>query len=401
MLAIHVSDTHLGAMPFGLFSRAKDIYSSFAETIEIALKERASFYIHSGDFFDLPSPPPEAYLVAYRNLRKLKEKNIKVIVTSGQHDTPKRVAMSPLQMLLDLGVIDVLSVNEIIQREFEIENRYVNFICVPYPARTSIPTLSRPLKEYHRNILIAHLLLKELGIPSEQADISLSQIPNWLNYIALGDYHIKTELRHGAAYAVYPGATEILKMNECCDKYVVLIDLSTDFPKPQYVKLSNVRPWIIVSYRDMQSLSNMLSNRLSEVKKMNLKQPIVVVNVLNSSIEPLEKYLALLRDRGEIEYFRLVYSDRSATENDDLLKTRTVIEELEYINVPKLIEQIVGDTQLAHFLTNLVKEPSKAIAKSIVDYLREKPEVAKQIEGIAKLNILTNYMKSEHSRNES
>jgi hypothetical protein len=145
----------------------------------------------------------------------------------------------------------------------------------------------------------------------------------------------------------------------------------------------------------------MLSNRLSEVKKMNLKQPIVVVNVLNSSIEPLEKYLTLLRDRGEIEYFRLVYSDRSATENDDLLKTRTVIEELEYINVPKLIEQIVGDTQLAHFLTNLVKEPSKAIAKSIVDYLREKPEVAKQIEGIAKLNILTNYMKSEHSHSES
>jgi hypothetical protein len=90
-------------------------------------------------------------------------------------------------MLLDLGVIDVLSVNEIIQREFEIENRYVNFICVPYPARTSIPALSRPLKEYHKNILVAHLLLKELGIPSEQADISLSQIPNWLNYIAWCD----------------------------------------------------------------------------------------------------------------------------------------------------------------------------------------------------------------------
>uniref|UniRef100_A0A7C4BCW6 DNA repair exonuclease n=1 Tax=Ignisphaera aggregans TaxID=334771 RepID=A0A7C4BCW6_9CREN len=401
MLAVHVSDTHLGAMPFGLFSRAKDIYSSFIESIEIALRERVSFYIHSGDFFDSPNPPPEAYLIAYRNLRKLKERNIRVIVTSGQHDIPKKVAMSPLQLLLDLGVIDTLSMSGVVQKEFEIEGKRVNFICVSYSSKASIPSLGKPLKECHKNVLVAHLLLKELGIPSEQADLSLSQIPGWLNYIALGDYHIKTELRRGAAYAVYPGATEVLKVNECCDKYVALIDLSVDFPKPQYIKLYSVRPWVIVNYRDMRALSIELSNRLSEIKRLNLKQPIVVVNVLNSSIEPLERYLTLLRDRGEIEYFRLVYSDKGVSNDDAMLKVRTFVDELEYINVPKLIEQIVRDTHLAQLLTSLVKEPSKAIAKSIADYLRESPEATKLIESITKVSILTNYIKSKSSDGKS
>jgi len=400
MLAMHVSDTHLGATPFGLFSRAKDIYSSFIESIEIALRERVNFYIHAGDFFDSPNPPPEAYLIAYRNLRKLKERNIRVIVTSGQHDIPKKVAMSPLQLLLDLGVIDTLSMSDIVQKEFEIEGKRVNFICVSYSLKASIPSLGKPLKEYHKNVLVAHLLLKELGIPSEQADLSLSQIPGWLNYIALGDYHIKTELRRGAAYAVYPGATEVLKVNECCDKYVVLIDLSVDFPKPQYIKLYSVRPWIVVNYRDMQGLSVELSNRLSEIKRLNLKQPIVVVNVLNSSVEPLERYLTLLRDRREIEYFRLVYLDKGVSD-DAMLKVRTFIDELEYINVPKLIEQIVRDTHLAQLLTSLVKEPSKAIAKSIADYLKESPEATKLIEGITKVSILTNYIKSKSNDGKS
>jgi DNA repair exonuclease SbcCD nuclease subunit len=400
MLAMHVSDTHLGAMPFGLFSRAKDIYSSFIESIEIALRERVNFYIHAGDFFDSPNPPPEAYLIAYRNLRKLKERNIRVIVTSGQHDIPKKVAMSPLQLLLDLGVIDTLSMSDIVQKEFEIEGKRVNFICVSYSLKASIPSLGKPLKEYHKNVLVAHLLLKELGIPSEQADLSLSQIPGWLNYIALGDYHIKTELRRGAAYAVYPGATEVLKVNECCDKYVVLIDLSVDFPKPQYIKLYSVRPWIVVNYRDMQGLSVELSNRLSEIKRLNLKQPIVVVNVLNSSVEPLERYLTLLRDRREIEYFRLVYLDKGVSD-DAMLKVRTFIDELEYINVPKLIEQIVRDAHLAQLLTSLVKEPSKAIAKSIADYLKESPEATKLIEGITKVSILTNYIKSKSNDGKS
>jgi DNA repair exonuclease SbcCD nuclease subunit len=393
MLVLHVSDTHLGAMPFGLFSRAKDIYSAFAETIEIALKERAQFYIHSGDFFDSPNPPPEAYLIAYRNLRKLKEKGIRVIVASGQHDVPKKVAMSPLQILQDLGVIDVLSVGEIAQREFAVEGKLINFICVSYPNRTSIPSLSKPLIEHYRSVLIAHLLLKELGIPSEQADLSLAQIPSWLNYIALGDYHIKTEFRRGAAYAIYPGATEVLKVNECCDKYVAFIDLSIDFPKPQYIKLSSVRPWIIVSYRDMQSLNNELSSKLSEIKGLNLKRPIVVVNVLNSFIEPLEKYLMLLRSRGEIEYFRFMYlSKETSDENRDMSRGKTIIEELEYINVPKLVEQVVGDSHLANLLISFIKEPSKTIAKSIVEYLKERPEVVKRIESLVKLGKIVNYM---------
>lgn len=72
MFALHVSDTHLGAVPSGLLSRARDVYEVFKETIDIALKEHVDIYIHAGDFFNTSTPPPEAYVVAYRGLKKLK-----------------------------------------------------------------------------------------------------------------------------------------------------------------------------------------------------------------------------------------------------------------------------------------------------------------------------------------
>jgi DNA repair exonuclease SbcCD nuclease subunit len=380
MLALHVSDTHLGAMPFGLFSRAKDIYAAFAETVEIAIRERVTFYIHAGDFFDSPNPPPEAYVVAYRGLKKLKEKGIKVIVISGQHDTPKKLAVSPLQLLLDLGVIDILAVNEIAQREVEIEGRKINFVCVPYTERDRIPNIGKTVKDAYRNVLVAHLLLRELGIPSDQADISLSRIPQWFNYVALGDYHIKSEFRHGLGYAVYPGATEVLRVNECCDKYVAMIDLSLESPKPQYIKLMSVRPWIILDYKDFQHFMEELTKVITELKRQGAKPPIVVVNAQNEAVKHVEKLLISLRERGEIEYFRIRYRE----DRDEEIKQTTPFEELEHIDVLKLIEQVVNNPKLAQLLLNLIKEPSKSNVKSIIEYLKEDMETAKRLEAIGR-----------------
>ncbi|MEM2200602.1 MAG: DNA repair exonuclease, partial [Ignisphaera sp.] len=171
MLILHVSDTHLGAIPSGLLFRARDIYEAFKETIDIALKERVNVYIHTGDFFNNPNPPPEAYVVAYRGLKKLKEKDIKVIVIAGQHDLPKRYALSPLSILKDVGVLDHVAIDNIASTEVDIGNTKTTFICIPYNLRNKIPSLSIPKES--RSILMAHLLLKELGIPTSEADISL------------------------------------------------------------------------------------------------------------------------------------------------------------------------------------------------------------------------------------
>ncbi|MEM0026435.1 MAG: DNA repair exonuclease [Ignisphaera sp.] len=393
MLALHVSDTHLGAIQYGLLSRAKDVYSAFGETIEIALRERVDLYIHAGDFFDSPNPPPEAYIVAYKGLKKLKEKNIKVVVIAGQHDIPKRYSTSPLHMLQDLNTVDALAISEIVQRDIDAgQNKKIHLVLVPYPQRHSISKLVKPLANNTKTVIVAHLLLKELGIPSEYADISLSQFPNWANYIALGDYHIKTDFRHGSCYVVYPGATEVFRVNECCEKYVALIDLDLDYPSPQYIKLSSTRPWIRITYRDFQKFQNELSAILSEIRKQSSKQPMVIVEMLGSNIEVLEKYLLSLRSNGEIEFFRIVSSDEKSKETTT---QKPVTEDLEYLDLQKIMESIVKDHELATLLTNLAREPSKAIATKIIDYLKERPEIAKKIEMEFNTNSLTMFMKNK------
>ncbi len=392
MFALHVSDTHLGSMQYGLLSRAKDVYAAFGETIEIALRERVDFYIHSGDFFDSPNPPPEAYIVAYKGLKKLRERNIRVVAIAGQHDIPKRYSVSPLHILHDLGLLDLVAVSEATQKEFDYGQNKMVFVAIPYSQRFSILKLQKPLTKTGKAVLVAHLLLKELGIPSEYADISIKQLPEWFNYIALGDYHIKTEFRHGPCYVVYPGATEVFRVNECCEKYVALVDLSIDYPKPEYIKLSSTRPWIRITYSDFQKFVSELSSTLLEIKKKNLKQPIVFVEMHGSGIEQLERYLLSLRVNGEIEFFRIVYSDEKVKEQPII---ESIAENIEYIDLQKIVETVVKDRELAALLTSLAKEPSKSLAQKIVDYLKEKPDVVKRLESEFLANKLTSFVKNK------
>ncbi|MEM1525935.1 MAG: DNA repair exonuclease [Ignisphaera sp.] len=397
MLILHVSDTHLGAIPSGLLFRARDIYEAFKETIDIALKERVNVYIHTGDFFNNPNPPPEAYVVAYRGLKKLKEKDIKVIVIAGQHDLPKRYALSPLSILKDVGVLDHVAIDNIASTEVDIGNTKTTFICIPYNLRNKIPSLSIPKES--RSILMAHLLLKELGIPTSEADISLDLIPQGFKYIALGDYHVRTVLSHrDGSPAVYPGATEVHRVNEYDKKYVALVDLSRSEATFNFIELQSVRPWVILKCDDAPKCVNELLEKVKTIISGGKKKPLAYIAVEKIKSEFIAKYLDDLVSKNLIEHYMLTHKEHG--EEDYEVAVEGFVEKLEYVDVEKILKELLGDENLALHILSLVENPSKQAGEELMRYLKSNLENLRNLELTMRTKLSQITIKSDTSSAE-
>lgn len=377
MLILHVSDTHLGAIPSGLLFRARDIYEAFKETIDIALKERVNIYIHTGDFFNSPNPPPEAYVAAYRGLKKLKEKNVKIIVIAGQHDLPKRYAMSPLSILKDVGVLDHVAIDNIASTEVDIGSTKITFICVPYNLRNKIPSLSIPKES--RYILMAHLLLKELGIPTSEADISLDLIPQGFKYIALGDYHLRTVLSHrDGSPVVYPGATEVHRVNEYDKKYVALVDLSRNEATVNFIELQSVRPWVVLKCDDASKCVNELLEKVKTIVSSGKKKPLAYIAIEKIRSEFIARYLDDLVSKNLIEHYILTHKERD--EEGYEVAVEGFVEKLEYVDVEKILKELLGDENLAMHILSLVENPSRQAGEELIQYLKSNLENLRNLE---------------------
>lgn len=377
MLVLHVSDTHLGAIPSGLLFRARDIYEVFKETIDIALKERVNIYIHTGDFFNNPNPPPEAYVAAYRGLKKLKEKSVKIVAIAGQHDLPKRYAMSPLSILKDVGVLDYVAIDGIVNAEVDVEGIKTTFVCVPYNLRHRIPSLYVPREG--RPILMAHLLLKELGIPTSEADISLDLIPQGFKYIALGDYHVKTMLRHrDGAPAVYPGATEVHRVNEYDKKYVAIVDLSKSEAMINFVELQSVRPWVILKCNEASKCVNEILEKSKAIVSSGKKKPLAYIVIERIKSEVIAKYLDDFVSKSLIEHYILMHKEREEEGYEEGVEGFT--EKLEHIDIKKILKEILVDEKLSSYILSLIENPSKQVSEELMQYLKANLENIRDLE---------------------
>ncbi len=364
MLALHVSDTHLGAMPGGLPFRFRDIFEAFKETIDIAIREHVDVYLHAGDFFDRAHPPPEAYIIAYKQLKRLRDSGIRVVIVAGQHDMPKRYSVSPLIFLAEAGVADVVIVNDIARYDIEISGKIYEFVLVPYGRRSSI-SAAKP--QSSRSILVAHLLLKELGLPVY--DASIHDIQSNFYYIALGDYHGIRILRHpSGTLAVYPGATEVLKRDEYSvdGKHVVLVDLSGDEARIQPIKLASVRPWIIGEYRSSIQAIEDVTRLAREMVAHNMKKPMVVVTIRSQITQAIYREFDRLVRQGLIEHY-VVEGIDNEEKSQKLAKQVTQIPER--LELRAALRSILKNDRLVDAVLELVQEPSDLSARKLVELL--------------------------------
>ncbi len=82
MKILHMADTHLGYSAYrkvtkeGMNQREIDIYNSFKQIIDYAVKSKPDLILHAGDLFDSVRPTNRAITIALEQIIRLSKEKI-------------------------------------------------------------------------------------------------------------------------------------------------------------------------------------------------------------------------------------------------------------------------------------------------------------------------------------
>lgn len=247
MKFLHLSDLHLGKRVIE-FSMLEDQKYILNEIIKIADSQKTDAVLIAGDVYDKGIPPLEAVSLFDDFLNRLVERNLPVLIISGNHDSAERIAFGS-KLMKKSGVYFSSVYNGNIEKIILNDDiGPVNFYLLPYLkpsyvrqcfAEEKIDSFNDAVKmalskvdvdKSQRNVLLAHQFVtgastcesEELYVGgSENIDASLFDD---FDYVALGHLHgpqkiIKENVR-------YCGSPLKYSFSECSQKKsVCLVEL--------------------------------------------------------------------------------------------------------------------------------------------------------------------------------
>jgi len=112
MRFLHTGDWHVGKTLRGR-SRADEHHGVLKEITALARDEKVDIALVAGDLFDSASPTPESEEIVYGALLELARASEWVVVISGNHDNPRRLAaVEPLMRLTNIRVLPAVALPE-------------------------------------------------------------------------------------------------------------------------------------------------------------------------------------------------------------------------------------------------------------------------------------------------
>ncbi|MEM1512131.1 MAG: exonuclease SbcCD subunit D [Candidatus Jordarchaeales archaeon] len=321
VLIAHVSDTHLGYKQYNLDEREDDFSKAFEEFTEKVLEDHVRVVVHSGDMFDSFRPSVKALYTAKAQLKKLREKGVKVYAVLGDHDFPKRRGMPPHRLFEEeLTLLGVEGGGGRKGCVIKADGREVYIGGVVNMTRRHrdvlLEELSRIVDEgkgYWRSVVVMHQAINIYM--SYDFQLEVGEIPVGASYYAMGHLHGRRKMTLGGGILAYAGSTEITRRDEIDEwrrngKGFYLVDLSGDLPEVQPVNL-DVRPQFEIELRYEQLKEDVEK----VVRELGGRKPVVHVRVTGSGIdrrvalEVLEKVFS-----GKVLHWRPEFEDEAERE---------------------------------------------------------------------------------------
>ena len=232
---IHTSDIHLGAPLGWLGDRAADQRGELrrvtSSIVDLALDRKADCLLVAGDLFDSNAPPASEVRFAIRELTRFTESsNGAAVVLPGSHDSlgtgsiysAYRTEFSRAPGLTVLGLDDRTSVD---LSESGISIRGTP----PRSNRSASHQLAglEPNPALPFNVAVAHGSVNVVPVAPDDHPIDLLELRavGWC-YFALGHWHSWREIEGTAAPAVYPGAPEVVAIDQTGAGHVAVVELS-------------------------------------------------------------------------------------------------------------------------------------------------------------------------------
>jgi exonuclease SbcD len=344
----HIADTHMGIRQYNLDEREEDFYAAFHEAVDKIIESECRFVIHSGDMFDEPRPQVRAMVEARDAIDRLLEAEIPIFAIAGNHDILMRQgAKLPHRLYRKLKLLTPRNPT----REFE-----GIFICgLPYHSKVhsgalkeALKDLKREAKKHDKSILVLHQGIdKYFGLEYE---LKIGDVPQGFDYYALGHIHKRIEDDFGGGKLVYPGSTEMWRIDELADyekngKGFVVVDTSNF--EPERINLEGTRQFLNI---EIGTASNFDFESIE--KAVRGSRP-----VLNVKIGPDLEYLDIYnRLKGiEDEVLRLVIKKGVTRKEKDEFSPKT-------INIQEIMAEVMRD----------YTEEEKGFAISLFEILKDK-----------------------------
>ena len=295
----HLADVHLGAKPYQLDFRRRDILDSFEEAIDRIINEKPDLAVVAGDFFDTPRPDNDILIFAVRQLRRLTGRGIRVVFTYGEHDYPRTRDKTPVELIAESvgdkiyapprlsfrGTIPVLD-------PYIVEFDGLTVYLAPY-IKASHETRKKLMKEIMssfesdrktrtgKTLLVAHLAF-ETDFPFA-APLSSPKLLPRVDYAAMGHLHkpstcIRECLDRDVTPYAYTGSLEALRRDEIVDggRGFYLVDLTGDEPVLHKVKLESTRPQYVME-ATVDRLQYQIELLVTRESKSWRKRPLIHV----------------------------------------------------------------------------------------------------------------------------
>jgi exonuclease SbcD len=232
MRILHTSDWHLGRS----FHR-EDLLSAQAAFVDHLVgtvrAERVDVVALAGDVYDRALPPVDAVHLASEALRRLAAEGVRVVATSGNHDSAHRLGFAA--DLIDAAGIHLRTAPGSVGRPVQLEDRH-GPVCVyglPYlepdavrepwrlPERSHAAALGEATRRVRddlagraagtRSVVLAHAFVTGGETSESERDISVggvSQVPagvfHGVDYTALGHLHGRQVIRDRVRYSGSP-----------------------------------------------------------------------------------------------------------------------------------------------------------------------------------------------------
>ncbi|MDH7570673.1 MAG: exonuclease SbcCD subunit D [Armatimonadota bacterium] len=293
MRLAHFSDSHLGHMRFnkvvpetGVNQREQDTYDAFERAIDGILEAQPDVVVHTGDLFDSPRPSNRALYHAVRQIRRLVERDIPLVLISGNHSTPRLRATGSLFALLHEFLP---AVHAAYASEYEkLVVGETAFHAIPHcfteeELKAQVERVT-PDPQARYNVALLHVGIAgfrefRMAEPNEQL-LSETDLPQGMDYICLGHYHKHTKVVEGAWYA---GSLERFSFGEAHDrKGFCLVDL--DERQPRFVAIPT-RPMIDLDPIDAAGMdaTELLATIEGRLARQSLEGAMVRLRVRNCS----------------------------------------------------------------------------------------------------------------------
>lgn len=269
---VHCADIHLGANPFEIEERFEDMGKAFKQVCEFAINEKVNFVLIAGDFFHNKVLNPKTLEQAVNILEKVKQADIPVFLTEGNHDMETYSNVySWLQFLSSRGYIYLLRGNKrkdenVLKiwdgKEGSIYDiGYAYIIGLGYPGSTAkkyIEKVNSELEELIKNevlddkpiICMLHTGIDRFvteamgGLRENEIEGLLEKI----DYLALGHIHKRYENPEKKYFN--PGSVECVRINDNPFNrgfYYATIDLKTKKVETEFKRV-NIRNSIILDF---------------------------------------------------------------------------------------------------------------------------------------------------------